>query len=172
MRRAYSLFELLVTLSIVVAIAAVILPAASSEDLLRVRAASAVLRSDIELAQAMSIADPDAPVVVRFDVDRSRYWLAYAGTPDTPLPRAETGQPYLVVLGDGRARGAEGVTMTLDNITDGTITFAMDGGLVGTNDHAVIALDRNDAFLIVAAAPSTGTVREYTRADFPEDAED
>ena len=76
-----------------------VLPAFRDTERLRLIAAVDLMTSDIELAQVMSITAPSERVVVRFDGDDT-YWLALASSPGTPMPRPDTGNPYLVEVKD------------------------------------------------------------------------
>jgi len=165
-RSAFTLLEMLVALTILAAVASVVAPMLSDDSRLRAMAASCVLSSDIELAQVMTISHPDKPVVVRFAANAPRYWLAYASTPDTPLLREDNGEPYDVTLGFGRARGADGVTIALDQVTSNTITFAAHGGLDDFTHSPVVRLARNTRGIQLAISPNTGSIRE---SDFTPD---
>jgi prepilin-type N-terminal cleavage/methylation domain-containing protein len=159
-RIGFTLFELLVTLSIIAIVAAMVAPAFSDGDRLHLMAGASVMTSDIELAQVMTIADPSRPVVVRFDVGRSRYWLAYSDTPDAPIARADTGAPYLVVLGEDRASGAAGVTFTVTGLSQPILTFNGQGGLQDFISTPQITLSLNGKTITVAIAATTGTVSQ------------
>lgn len=164
--RAFTLLEMLVTLTIVAALAAVVAPMLSDDSRLRVMAAAEVITSDLELAQVMTIAHPDAPVVMKFTPDLATYWLAYAATPDTPLSREDNGQPYVVTLGADRARGAAGVTITLDQAPGDTIAFAAHGGLTDFTLAPTIRLARVKRGIQLAIGPNTGSITqsEFTPA--------
>jgi hypothetical protein len=123
-------------------------------------AASRVLASDIELAQVMTIAHPDNPVVVRFDADEPRYWLAYASAPETPIAREDNGDPYDVTFGVGRARSAAGVTFTLDQTPSNTLEFAAHGGLSDFTIAPAIRLACNTRGIQLAVSASTGSITE------------
>jgi len=148
------------TLTLIAALAAVVAPMLSDDSRLRVMAASSVMSSDIELAQVMTIAHPDKPVVVRFDPDHSQYWLAYASSPGTPLTREDTGETYLVTIGEGRARGSSGVTFTLEQVPSNTLSFASHGGLTDFTIQPKIKLARGAKGIQLAIAPNTGTITE------------
>ena len=159
-RRGFTLIELMVVVTIVAVAAAFIVPLARDEDRVRVMAAATVLASDIELAQVMTIAHPDDPVVVRFDADKNAYWLAYRDTPDDAMPHPDTGDLYEVVLGQGRAGSAAGVTMTIDKLPTNTLVFDESGGLIDFTETPLIQLSHGDQSITLAIAPMTGTVSE------------
>lgn len=159
-RLGFTLFELLVTLSIIAIVAAMVAPAFSDDDRLRLMAGASVMTSDLELAQVMTIADPSRPVVVRLDPDHDQYWLAHSDTPDTPIARADTGLPYLVVLGEDRAGGATGVTFTVTGLTQTTMTFNSQGGLKDFTSAPQIILSLGGKTITVTVAATTGTISQ------------
>ncbi len=158
--RAFTLIEVLVALTLVAAIAAVVAPMFSDDSRLRVMAASGIVRSDIELAQVMTISHPDDPVVVCFDPDNATYWLAYAADPTTPLPREDTGEPYQVTLGVDRARSAAAVSVTVEQMTSNRIEFAAHGGLTTFTTTPLINLVCGSQGIQLSIKPATGTVTE------------
>lgn len=160
LRCAFTLLEMLVVLTIVVAVAAMAAPMFSDDSRLRVMAASSVLASDIELAQVMTISYPQTPVVVRFDPANNRYWLAYASDPVTPLPREDTGEPYEVALGTGRARAAAGVSMSVDGLPSDTLAFAAHGGLTDFTVAPLIRFTHGDCGIQLAISANTGSIVE------------
>jgi prepilin-type N-terminal cleavage/methylation domain-containing protein len=165
--RAFSLLEILVALTLLAAITAVVAPMVSDDSRLRVMAAAQIISSDIELAQVMTIAHPETPVIVRFHADEPRYWLAYASAPNTPIAREDTGAPYDVTLGLDRASGAEGVAITLDQTPDNTIEFEAHGGLSDFTLAPTIRLVNNTRGIQLAIAASTGSI---TESDFTPEA--
>jgi prepilin-type N-terminal cleavage/methylation domain-containing protein len=166
--RAFSLIEMLVALTIVAALASVVAPMFSDDSRLRVMAASSIIASDIELAQVMTIAHPDAPVVVRFQPSLGKYWLAYSASPNTPIAREDTGASYVVTLGEGRARGASGVTLVVEQMSSDTITFAPHGGLNDFTTTPLIKVSMGTRGIQLAVAPNTGSIRETEFEAVPE----
>jgi prepilin-type N-terminal cleavage/methylation domain-containing protein len=161
-RRAFTLVEMLVTITIIAIVASVVAPMFSSDDRLHVMAASSVLSSDIELAQVMTISYPQDPVIVKFDPANRKYWLAYAATPNTPITREESNEPYVVVMGEGRASTAQGTALALDSVINNTLQFNAQGGLTNFNTQPLIEMTRGDAAITLSLAPTTGTVTEIT----------
>lgn len=157
---AFTLVEMLIALTVMATIAAVVAPMLGDDSRLRVMAASSIIASDIELAQVMTIAHPDQPVVVRFDANTNSYWLAYSATPNTPLPREDNGESYIVTLGEGRARGATGVTFALEQATNDTISFAAHGGLTDFTQTPLVKVSKGMRGIQLAVAPNTGSITE------------
>jgi len=158
--RGFTLLEMLVTITILAFVASVVTPMFSDDNRLRLMAASSVIASDIELAQVMTISYPDQPVVVRFDADKQMYWLAYAADTETPIVRETTGEPYVVVIGQGRASTAQSVSLAIADMTGDNVAFAASGGLVDFTTTPKIELSRNGAAITLVISPHTGTITE------------
>jgi len=159
--RGFTLLEMLITITILAVVASVVTPMFSDDNRLRLMAASSVISSDIELAQVMTISYPDQPVVVRFDAGKQMYWLAYAADSETPIVRETTGEPYVVVIGQGRASTAQNVSLKIADMTNDGLTFAASGGLVDFATTPMIELSRNGAAVTLTISPNTGTITEH-----------
>jgi len=159
--RGFTLLEMLITVTILAVVASAVTPLFSDDDRLRVMAASSVISSDLELAQVMTLSYPDQPVVVRFHADKQMYWLAYAFDPETPIVRPTTGEPYVVVIGQGRASTAESVSFSVADLTDDGIEFAASGALANFTATPKIELSRNGTALTLTISPNTGTITEH-----------
>ena len=159
-RAAFTLVEMLVTIAILALLAASVAPMFNDERGLRVVAAARILSSDLELAQVLTISKPSEAVVVRFDSAKNTYWLAYAYDTETPLPRPDNGEPYLVELGVGRARSALGVSLAVDGMTDDKIEFESSGALVDFATAPMIELSSGAHCITLSIAPMTGSILE------------
>ena len=159
-RRGFTLIELLMTMTIIAVVAAVVLPKFTDGGRLHLAAASSVLTSDIQLAQVMTISNPADPVVVRLDPVQAKYWLARADTPDTPIPRGATGEPYAVVFGLGRAAAALGVTLSLSDLDSNTLAFDAQGAVADFTTEPAITLSLDTRWIRLEIAPTTGTITE------------
>ncbi|MEM7228247.1 MAG: type II secretion system protein, partial [Planctomycetota bacterium] len=127
--RAFTLIEMLMVISIMAMTVVMVLPMVSSDTQPRLRAASVVLRSDIEMAQVLTSSNPTTPVVVHFAADGSGYHLAYRSAPKVPIVRSDTGEPYDEKIGVGRLTSAEGVTISLTDVPDGVLAFNAQNGV-------------------------------------------
>lgn len=164
-RRAFTLIDVMMTVTIVVFTAILVIPYIGDERRTRLMAASKVLISDLEQAQVMTIARPDEPIIVRFESDGSAYWLARKDEPDTPLMNDLTGEPYRVEFGHGRAGGASGVMAELFDIENDTLAFNAFGGIDTPGDPPRIRLKIDGRAADVRISPSTGTIREVEPDD-------
>lgn len=164
-RAGFTLIDLMVALTIMVVAALVVIPGLSDDTRMRLMAASRVVMSDIEMAQVMTITNPQAPVIVKFDPDQSRYFLAYAATPDTPLKRSNTEQDYEVTLGEGRASSAEDVMLAVTDMDLDTLVFDAHGGVQDISTNPVITLSTGSKWIKLTIAPTTGTITETADND-------
>ena len=160
LRRAVTLIELLVTIMIIVVAASIMLPEFSNDSRFRLMGAARMLASDIEMAQVMTIANPQQPMIVRFDGTNTTYWLAYADTPETPIPGPAASGPYKVTFGEGRAKSAEGVSFTLNDIPDEKLVFNVQGGIDDLTTQPIITLNSDPRWIKLSIAPTTGTITE------------
>ena len=159
-RRGFTLMELMMTITIIIVAGALVMPKLSDDAQLRLMAAASILTSDIELAQVMTISRPADPVVVQFDPENERYWVAYADDIDTPIPRPGNGRPYLIVFGQDRARSAVGVSLSLTDVTDNTLGFDPQGGVADISAQPVIRLTLGTHLIDLQIASTTGTITQ------------
>jgi prepilin-type N-terminal cleavage/methylation domain-containing protein len=167
-RRGFTLIEFMMVIVIIAMTAAVVVPQMSDDEGLRLDATAEVIQSDIELAQVMNIADPDRPIVVRFQARRNKYWLAEEAVPDTPILREDNGQPYLVTLGSGRALSAIGVDLSVADMTADTLYFNSQGGLNDFSKTPGITLALNGKAITLTVNPTTGTISRSGVGPAPE----
>lgn len=160
LRRAVTLIDLMVTITIILVAASILLPEFSNDSRLRLMGAARMLTSDIEMAQVMTISNPQRPTIVRFDGTNAKYWLAYADTPETPIPGPGASGPYEVIFGNGRAQSAEGVSFTLNDIPDEKLVFNALGGIDDLTAQPIITLNRDTRWIKLSVAPTTGTITE------------
>jgi hypothetical protein len=149
-----------VTVALVAIVAASVLPALSDDTRLRLMAASAVIASDIELAQTMTISQPDDAVVVRFAANKNSYWIAPATDTETPITREVSGEPYEIELGKGRASSADGVTFVLHDMGTDMLEFNAQGGLRSFVNTPVVELRLGTQKVSLSVNPTTGSITE------------
>ena len=150
----------MVTVTIIVVMAAMIIPNLPDDAQLRLIAGSRLLSSDLEMAQIMTIANPEEPIVVKFEPSLGRYWLAEADDVDTPIKRPGSTGAYLVEFGKGDARSASGVSMGLTGITDDTIAFSAQGGIEDFTSSPEIKLLHGTRWIKLTISPTTGSIKE------------
>ena len=150
----------MITVGILVTVAAFIVPQMASADRARLMSASAMLRSDLELAQTMSISSPSNPIAVRFEPAQNRYWLAYAATPGMPMDRPGTMDPYLVEFGVGEASSAANVALTISGPADNTVTFNSLGGLSALAGSPAVRLSFGSQAIELTISHLTGSISE------------
>lgn len=158
---AFTLLETLMAVAIVAMLAVLVVPLRGDEARLRLDAGRAVLMSDIELAQVMSISAPKDRVVVVFHRDGESYWLARASSIAQPITHPVTDAPYVVAMGEDRASGAVGVAMTLDNLDDRVLRFSPYGSVEGTTDPPTIVLRSAQSAthsMTITISPTTGRI--------------
>ena len=156
----FTLIDLMVTLTIIAVMAAVLFPRMNDDGRLRLIAGSRLLASDIEMAQIMTISNPADPIVVKFDPALGTYWLATAADPDNPILRPGATQLYKVVFGQGRGRTAKDVTFALTDVTDNTLTFNEQGGMLDPTVEPKIKLMRGSRWITLTISTMTGTISE------------
>lgn len=158
-RRGITFIDTMMAVALLAVLVLIALPAIGPDQPLRVISAATVLASDIEFAQSASLASPSDPVVVRFDQDGGRYWLALASSPETPIPRPgrPAGTPYLVQFGAGDALYLAGVSCATANIQDGLLAFDAFGRLDQLGD-ASVTLSNESGSATVRVSASTGSV--------------
>ncbi len=164
-RRGFTLIELMVTITVIVVVAALVVPRLQDDTRLRLIGASRLLASDIELAQLMTIANPVEPTVVRFGAGTGEYWLASAATPDDPIDRSGVPGGYRVIFGQGAAVHADGVTLAPADIVNDTLAFNAQGGIADLTSEPTVTLMRGSRWIKLHIAPTTGVITESSDAD-------
>ncbi|MCA9295756.1 MAG: prepilin-type N-terminal cleavage/methylation domain-containing protein [Phycisphaerales bacterium] len=158
-RGGFTLLEMIIAITILAMTATLVIPMVTSDTAARLRAASVVVRSDIELAQVMTSADPSDPVVMVFNADGKSYALCFASDTTTPITR-QNGGAYQETMGVGRLSSCTNVVFTLTDMPDNTLMFNAHGGLEDFTLSPIITLilDGNSVQLMIA--PTTGTISE------------
>lgn len=156
----FTLIDLLMTLTIIAVMATVLFPRLNDSGRLKLIAGSRLLASDIEMAQIMTISNPAEPIVVRFEPTLGTYWLAPASDPDNPILRPGAAQIYRVVFGEGRGRTAKDVTFALTEVTDDTLKFNEQGGMLDPTKEPKIKLMEGSRWLTLKVSTMTGAISE------------
>jgi Tfp pilus assembly protein FimT len=164
-RRSFTLIDLLVTITVIVVVASLVVPNLRDDARLRLIAASRILASDIELAQMMTIANPEDPTVVRFQSGAGEYWLASALAPNNPIDRDGVPGGYRVIFGQGEAAHAAGVTMAPSEIENNILTFNAQGGIADLTAKPAVTLMLDSRWITLYIAPNTGVITETSDAD-------
>lgn len=159
MRRGISLIELMIVLSIMAIAAMLVIPSWGTTATVRADAAAHMLLSDIEYAQVHSIANPDDPIGVVLANDGTGYWLSYQDEPEVPIVRGDSGDPYQVVFGKGRASFSNGVFASADNVPDGILLFDALGGLANPTVDPAYLLSCEDAEVRMTVRAGTGFIQ-------------
>jgi prepilin-type N-terminal cleavage/methylation domain-containing protein len=157
---AFTLIELMVVLAIAAVLATMVLPMMRNDDRLRLIAITSLIRSDLEYAQALSISQPSTPLLVKFDADAGQYHVARYSAIDTPIVREDTGMPYLVTLGVGRAASGAGLTLDIEGMVADCLLYDTHGGLLDFSNTPVITLQSATEWFKLAIEPTTGTITE------------
>lgn len=156
-RPGFTFIDLMMTIAVMGLLAAMVAPALSPEEPLRLVNASTMLASDLEFAQSATLAAPGDVTIVKFDPAAPRYWLALASAPDTPITRPYSTNPYEVAFGAGVGEHLTGVAITLTNAPGNTITFDAFGRLTQTT-NAGVKLSNTSGQMTVSVTASTGSV--------------
>lgn len=117
--RAFTLVDLIIAIFALLVIAAIAMPSMRPDDRSRLLGAGARLVADLQFARSMSIGQPDSPATLVLREGGDGYWLARAGSPETPIERNGLGDPYEVVFGVGDAATLAGVTISLVGSAEG-----------------------------------------------------
>ena len=156
-RRAFTLIEMMIAMVVIAIMAVVVMPALAPEDAIKLVSASNMLASDLEYAQSASLSGPTDPIVVVFDADAPRYWLARASDPDSPIERPGSADAYLMEMGVGLARQLDGIEFEVANVSDNSIQYDAFGRL-DQLDNAFVRIHNHTGEIFVSISASTGSV--------------
>jgi len=156
-RRGVVMIDVVMMLAVLGVVIVAIIPSARPGESMKLVAATSVMTADIEYAQSATLAQPSDPTIIRFDEDGTRYWLALASDPETPIMRGNGVDPYEVVFGEGAFREMWGVTLDVQDLTDQTLRFDGMGRLV-QSENGVIRFGNGLGELAVVIRATTGSV--------------
>lgn len=156
-RRGVVLIDVVMMLAVLGIVLLAVLPSANPGEGMKLVAATTILSSDLEFAQSETLARPADPTIVRFDEDGTRYWLALASDPETPIVRPDGVDPWMVEFGQGEHRELWGVSLEIQDVADRTIVFDPMGRLI-QSENAVIRFANGSGELAVVVRSTTGSV--------------
>ena len=156
-RRGVVMIDVVMMLAVLGIVIVSVIPSARPGESMKLIAVTTVVASDIEFAQSATLARPSDPTIIRFDEDGARYWLALASDPETPILRPNGVDPYLVEFGHGNYRELWGVSLEVQDLTDGTLEFDGMGRLVQSED-GVLRFGNGVGEIAVVVRATTGSV--------------
>lgn len=140
--RGFTLIELMITVMLMGIAAAMVIPAINSTDSTHLAAGVSLMIADMDFAQTMAINVPAEKVLLRFDPDNARWWVAPQSAPNQPYLHLYTNDPYDTTMGAGRAMSAIGVTFTVVDmekvISDYQIAYDAFGALDQTTNPQIV----------------------------------
>jgi len=160
------LIDVVMMLAVLGVVIVAIIPSARPGESMKLVAATTVMTADIEYAQSATLSQPSDPTIIRFDEDGTRYWLALASDPETPIMRGNGVDPYEVVFGEGAFREMWGVALDVQDLTDQTLRFDAMGRLV-QSENGVIRFGNGLGELAVVIRATTGSVTVVDGAMVP-----
>ncbi len=152
--RAFTLIEMMIVVVVVAILTALALPDEGSSAALEGKLAAERLDGDVAYCRSCSIVRPDDPMIIKFDPQNNRYWIARKSNPDTPVPHPVTKEPYLVQFGD--AEGSSGRNVTLVGVgLDGDYELGFDAtGSIDQSTPAAIQLRSGSANYEITVSPA------------------
>jgi prepilin-type N-terminal cleavage/methylation domain-containing protein len=159
-RRAMTLFELMLVLSVLAVVAALVMPMAVQGDSVTVDATARLLSSDLEHAQMLALSRPDRRIALAIDEDGRGWKIVDADAPTVALvdtiDASHQGRTLSVRCGEGRAALALDAAVSP---TGAMIIFDPLGGLETPGGPAKqLRVDIRDSSRFVSVDPDTGFV--------------
>ncbi len=151
--RAFTFVELMIVIVIVGILTALSIPDGDARAEIQGRRAAETLEGDVAYARSLSIARPDDPVVIRFDVANNKYWLARRSTPTTPISHPTRNTSYVVQFGSNGNPGLTEVSLVaVDLDGDEILEFDALGG-IDQDTAAIIQLATSTSQYEVTVEP-------------------
>ncbi len=148
--------ELLLVTVIAGIIAALALPMVGQNDTTRLTGAARLLMADLGFAQVESIAHPDDPCVVVFDMGSNSYKITHRSDTATAITNPADGKSYTTVYGSGRAAELCGLTIQGYSLNgDDEMGFGSFGQL-DQIAQATITLAAGDSTITLQIDPTSG----------------
>ena len=157
-QRGFTLVELMLSLGIIILLAAIAAPMFGSNDSMQLSIAKRLLVSDLEYAQILAIANPDEEIALCIDPSGKGWCITTIDAPTTPLTDAITGEPLLTILGEG-AGAPSGDVVVQSNTAGNMVAFDPNGGLVDFSQAVQLLLQSGELETSVDINPTTGSIR-------------
>lgn len=154
-RRAFTYIEVMMVVIVAVIVTMFAMPDADAEARQQGRLAGEAFISDVMYAQSLSIARPDDPVVIKVDADNNTYWLAKAATPDVPITKPLTDEPYVRVFGDAGDAEYDRVEIVAQDFSGDAILAFDSCGALDQQTPAILQLSSGNAKYEVQVSPIT-----------------
>lgn len=152
--RAFTMIEMMIAMVVVAILTVLAMPDEDCGAAHEGRLAADEIDGALSYVRSCSIASPDDPAIIKFDVQNNRYWIARRSSPDTPMLHPATKEPCLVQFGVGGDAQYRNVTLVgVDMGGDGVLGF----DAMGSTDQsapAVIQLRSGDAAYEMTVAPA------------------
>ncbi len=152
-RRAFTYIEVMMVAIVVLIVTIFAMPDADTEARQQGRLAGEAFISDVMYAQSLSIARPDDPVVIKVDADSNTYWLAKAATPDVPITKPLTNEPYVRVLGGAGDRAYDRVEIVAQDFSGDAILAFDSSGSLDQQTPAILQLSSGSAKYEIQVSP-------------------
>lgn len=154
----FTLVEVLIAAMIVAVLAMAALPTAGGRDADKARGAATILAADIQAARMLAMGNTLRACGIITAADGSGYHIARADSPALPIASPVTGEPMLVVFGEGRGRGLDGVVLAEAGLGgDGRVFFDA-AGCSDQGTPATWKIRCRNHELTIAIDPTTGAV--------------
>jgi len=159
LRQAFTLVELLVVIIVICIMASLVLPGVGGTDEARLLNAGRLLMADLDQARVCSLCTASDRCVVVFDAPGSRYYLAKASAPATPMLDPRTGAPYVRAYGEGAPMPLARVSIDAGQLgVDSSLGFTGDGRIDQSSD-ATLCLGYAGKTILVIVSAATGESR-------------
>ena len=156
-RRGFTLFELMMVVSILAIVASIVVPLVGNDESSRLRAAAELLAADIEDVQAKALVEPEAPGCLVIDGDGSGWRLVHAEAPDQPLLGPD-GRPVRRAFGSDALAGCPGLSISAEGLPGSGLRFDDQGAPTALSETLSFELRGGENRMYVRVSASTGRV--------------